>query len=170
MLTVASLLSHSITGRIIRASGTAHPAPIVDSASPLCSADSVAKVVGVLARRRSRRAHSLSPNPGRTASPICPDLIYDRHRSGNHPYRPSRPLGEGCCRRPGRRSSHRTPAKVGDRLRTPPSLTFLSRSQKAPHLRGQLGERNRESSREISASEGLSRMNKRQLKNAPGMG
>jgi transposase InsO family protein len=33
-----------------------------------------------LARRRSRRAHSLSPNPGRTASPICPDLIYDRHR------------------------------------------------------------------------------------------
>jgi hypothetical protein len=31
-----------------------------------------------LARRRSRRAHSLSPN-GRTASPICPDLIYDRH-------------------------------------------------------------------------------------------
>ena len=33
-----------------------------------------------LARRRSRRAHSLSPNPGRTASPISPDLIYDRHR------------------------------------------------------------------------------------------
>src|ERR1700676_3843634 len=33
-----------------------------------------------LARRRSRRAHSLSPNLGRTASPICPDLIYDRHR------------------------------------------------------------------------------------------
>jgi transposase InsO family protein len=33
-----------------------------------------------LARRRSRRAHSLSPNPGRAASPICPDLIYDRHR------------------------------------------------------------------------------------------
>jgi transposase InsO family protein len=32
-----------------------------------------------LARGRSRRAHSLSPNPGRTASPICPDLIYDRH-------------------------------------------------------------------------------------------
>jgi transposase InsO family protein len=32
-----------------------------------------------LARRRSRRAHSLSPNPRRTASPICPDLIYDRH-------------------------------------------------------------------------------------------
>src|SRR5882757_10356328 len=32
-----------------------------------------------LARRRSRRAHSLSPNPGRAASPICPDLIYDRH-------------------------------------------------------------------------------------------
>src|ERR1019366_1805783 len=32
-----------------------------------------------LARRRSRRAHSLSPNLGRTASPICPDLIYDRH-------------------------------------------------------------------------------------------
>src|ERR1700690_1266000 len=35
-----------------------------------------------LARRRSRRAHSLSPNLGRTASPIWPDLIYDRHRSG----------------------------------------------------------------------------------------
>jgi hypothetical protein len=32
-----------------------------------------------LARRRSRRAHSLCPNPGRTESPICPDLIYDRH-------------------------------------------------------------------------------------------
>ena len=30
--------------------------------------------------RRPRRAHSLSPNPGRNASPICPDLIYDRHR------------------------------------------------------------------------------------------
>jgi hypothetical protein len=27
-------------------------------------------------------AHSLSPNPGRTPSPICPDLIYDRHRHG----------------------------------------------------------------------------------------
>src|SRR5260370_31873070 len=35
-----------------------------------------------LARRRSRRAHSLSPNLGRTASPICPDLIYDRHSLG----------------------------------------------------------------------------------------
>src|SRR5882724_1408599 len=33
----------------------------------------------LLARCRSRRAHSLSPNPGRAASPICPDLIYDRH-------------------------------------------------------------------------------------------
>jgi hypothetical protein len=32
-----------------------------------------------LARRRARRAHSLSPNLGRTASPICQDLIYDRH-------------------------------------------------------------------------------------------
>jgi transposase InsO family protein len=32
-----------------------------------------------LARRRSRRAHSLSPNPGWTALPIWPDLIYDRH-------------------------------------------------------------------------------------------
>lgn len=31
-------------------------------------------------RRRSGRAHSLSPNLGRTASPICPDLIYDRHK------------------------------------------------------------------------------------------
>jgi hypothetical protein len=29
--------------------------------------------------RRSCRAHSLSPNLGRTASPILPDLIYDRH-------------------------------------------------------------------------------------------
>ena len=34
----------------------------------------------LLARRRSRRAHSLSPNPGRAASPICPDLICDRFR------------------------------------------------------------------------------------------
>jgi IrrE N-terminal-like domain len=33
-----------------------------------------------LARGRSRRAHSLSPNLGRTPSPIYPDLIYDRHR------------------------------------------------------------------------------------------
>src|ERR1700690_4052628 len=33
-----------------------------------------------LARRRPRRAHSLTPNLGRTASPIWPDLIYDRHR------------------------------------------------------------------------------------------
>jgi len=32
-----------------------------------------------LARRRSRRTHSLSPNLGRTASPIWPDLVYDRH-------------------------------------------------------------------------------------------
>jgi hypothetical protein len=29
--------------------------------------------------RRSRRTHSLSPNLGRTPSPICPDLISDRH-------------------------------------------------------------------------------------------
>jgi hypothetical protein len=28
-----------------------------------------------LARRRSRRAHTLSSNPERAASPICPDLI-----------------------------------------------------------------------------------------------
>jgi hypothetical protein len=27
-----------------------------------------------------QRAHSLSPNPRRNASPICPDLIYDRQR------------------------------------------------------------------------------------------
>jgi hypothetical protein len=33
-----------------------------------------------LARRRSRRAHSLSPNLGRTASLICPDLNHDRHK------------------------------------------------------------------------------------------
>src|SRR3984893_8256165 len=33
-----------------------------------------------LPRRRSRRAHSLSPNLGRTPSPICPDLIYDKNR------------------------------------------------------------------------------------------
>jgi hypothetical protein len=26
-----------------------------------------------------QRTHSLSPNPGRNASPICPDLIYVRH-------------------------------------------------------------------------------------------
>jgi MFS transporter, DHA2 family, multidrug resistance protein len=38
-----------------------------------------------LARRRSRRAHSLSPNLGRTASPIWSDLIYDRHRELNRP-------------------------------------------------------------------------------------
>jgi integrase len=27
----------------------------------------------------------LSPNPGRTASPICPDLIYDRHNLDTNP-------------------------------------------------------------------------------------
>ena len=27
-----------------------------------------------------QRVHSLSPNPRRNASPICPHLIYDRHR------------------------------------------------------------------------------------------
>src|SRR5258708_15995262 len=32
---------------------------------------------------RSRRAHSLSPNLGRTPSPVCPDLIYDRHRANS---------------------------------------------------------------------------------------
>jgi hypothetical protein len=37
-----------------------------------------------LTRRRSHRAHSLSPNLGRTASPIWPDLIYDR-RNGRRP-------------------------------------------------------------------------------------
>jgi transposase InsO family protein len=36
-----------------------------------------------LPRPRTRRAHSLSPNPGRAASPICPDLIYDRHNHRN---------------------------------------------------------------------------------------
>jgi hypothetical protein len=35
------------------------------------------------ARRRARRAHSLSPNPGRTASPIWLDLIYDRHNASS---------------------------------------------------------------------------------------
>jgi hypothetical protein len=33
-----------------------------------------------LTRRRSRRAHSLSPNLRWTPPPIRPDLIYDRHR------------------------------------------------------------------------------------------
>jgi hypothetical protein len=31
------------------------------------------------ARRWDRRSHSLPSGPGRAASPICPDLIYDRH-------------------------------------------------------------------------------------------
>src|SRR5260370_18977243 len=47
-----------------------------------------------LARRRSRRAHSLSPNLGRTASPIWPDLIYDRHNGGGGPHN-----GAGAARR-----------------------------------------------------------------------
>src|ERR1700730_10078496 len=34
-----------------------------------------------LTRRRSRRAHSLSPNLRRTPPPILPDLIYDSHPS-----------------------------------------------------------------------------------------
>jgi hypothetical protein len=42
-----------------------------------------------LACRRSRRAHSLSPNLGRTASPIWPDLIYDRH-TGRYAVRSNR--------------------------------------------------------------------------------
>ena len=32
------------------------------------------------ARRGAGRTHSLPTGPGRIASPICPDLIYDRHR------------------------------------------------------------------------------------------
>src|SRR3979490_1453402 len=35
-----------------------------------------------------QRAHSLSPNPGRNASPICPDSIYARPR-GRSPDRPT---------------------------------------------------------------------------------
>src|SRR6202040_191350 len=34
------------------------------------------------ARRRTSRAHSLPPNSRRATPPICPDLIYDRHRAG----------------------------------------------------------------------------------------
>jgi tetratricopeptide (TPR) repeat protein len=33
----------------------------------------------------SGRAHSLLPNLGRTSSPICPDLIYDRHNPKSNP-------------------------------------------------------------------------------------
>src|SRR5277367_2765816 len=49
-----------------------------------------------LARRRSRRAHSLSPNPGRTTPPICPDLIYDRHSRIQLDYRLTL-LCHGAC-------------------------------------------------------------------------
>src|SRR5260370_21763957 len=35
----------------------------------------------VLACRRTGRADSLPPNSRRAAPPICPDLIFDRHRS-----------------------------------------------------------------------------------------
>src|SRR6202035_4908164 len=58
-----------------------------------------------VSRAVDRRAHSLSPNPGRAASPICPDLIYDRHRhprcralSFRYPSRlPSLCTGATCC-------------------------------------------------------------------------
>jgi hypothetical protein len=44
------------------------------------------------------RTHSLPTGPGRIASPICPDLIYDRHRSDGNPegYRPQRII-QGAC-------------------------------------------------------------------------
>jgi transposase InsO family protein len=45
-----------------------------------------------LARRRSRRAHSLSPDLGRTASPIWPDLIYDSHSPSPLPASPNSAL------------------------------------------------------------------------------
>jgi len=38
----------------------------------------------------------LSPNPGRTASPICPDLIYDRHTHGRGII-PDRLIGRGVA-------------------------------------------------------------------------
>src|ERR1700726_962042 len=62
-----------------RATPPSHPAVVHE----LSQRDTDAFIFGErctgLPRRRTSRAHSLPPNPRRTASPICPDLIYDRH-------------------------------------------------------------------------------------------
>src|SRR3984893_6239356 len=63
-----------------RATPPSHPAVVHE----LSQRDTDAFIFGErcadLPRRRTSRAHSLPPNPRRTASPICPDLIYDRHK------------------------------------------------------------------------------------------
>src|ERR1700732_1408933 len=81
-----------LKGRSVRSAGNALTTLLCSAAPPpsptaivheISQWDPHASIPGEgctgLARRRSRRAHSLSPNPGRAASPICPDLIYDRH-------------------------------------------------------------------------------------------
>jgi hypothetical protein len=47
-----------------------------------------------LARRRTIRTHSLSPSSRRATSPICPDLIYDRHRRRRLAGLPAAPYNE----------------------------------------------------------------------------
>src|SRR5882672_1139751 len=43
-----------------------------------------------VSRAVDRGAHSLSPNPGRTSSSICQNLIYDRHRYAGRPVQTDR--------------------------------------------------------------------------------
>src|SRR5258708_9985052 len=63
-----------------RATPPSHPAVIHE----LSQRDTDAFIFGErcadLPRRRTSRAHSLPPNSRRATPPICPDLIYDRHR------------------------------------------------------------------------------------------
>jgi hypothetical protein len=63
--------SHHIATQ--RANRWGHPAALVRLARTV-----ILKRLG-LRDGHVQRAHSLSPNHGWNASPICPDLIYDRH-------------------------------------------------------------------------------------------
>src|SRR5258708_39975309 len=61
------------------------PIPCSSQWVVLCLPDYAETIFGErcadLPRCRTSRTYSLPPNPRWTASPICPDLIYDRHRS-----------------------------------------------------------------------------------------
>jgi len=52
-----------------------------------------------LARRRTSRAHSLSPSSRRATSQIWPDLIYDRHSIRDKPAAPASPWQNGFAER-----------------------------------------------------------------------
>jgi hypothetical protein len=63
-----------------RASGLSWGRPANISARSSRSRSACKMGAAQSSRRRPRWAHSLSFNPRRTAPPICPDLICDRHR------------------------------------------------------------------------------------------